>query len=294
LLYQQIPDRVRDIARRCPKSQLIVNLSLDGVGVRHDEIRNVPGNFERTMACYRGLREVADSGDAPNLTVGLHTVISVFNLHELEEIYALAQELAPDSYVTEIAEERVELDTVGAGITPSADDYARVIDVLSERLRERLRGRLRARQFGGISRVTQALRLVYYDLVKRIMREQRQVIPCYAGWISAHIMPDGEVWECSVMGTSMGNLLDADYNLRRIWTSARAREVRRAVKTRGCYCPVANISYTNMMCDPGSVIKVALNFVRWQECVLREVRSHPDQDDLAGARAFAGRVLGAM
>jgi MoaA/NifB/PqqE/SkfB family radical SAM enzyme len=254
LLYQQIPDRVREIARRCPESQLIVNLSLDGVGARHDEIRNVPGNFERTMACYRGLRAVADSGDAPNLTLGLHTVISKFNLDELEEIYALAQELAPDSYVTEIAEERVELDTVGAGITPSPDDYARVIDWL--------RARLRGQTFGGISRVTQALRLVYYDLVKRIMREQRQVIPCYAGWLSAHIMPDGEVWECSVMGTSMGSLRDVDYDLCRIWTSARAREVRRAVKTRGCYCPVANISYTNMMCHPGSVIRVALNLAR--------------------------------
>jgi MoaA/NifB/PqqE/SkfB family radical SAM enzyme len=254
LLQRTIPDRVREIAARCPESQLIVNLSLDGVGARHDEIRNVPGNFERAMACYRGLRAVADSGDAPNLSIGLHTVISVYNLDELDEIYALAQELAPDSYVSEIAEERVELDTVGSGITPSADDYARVI--------HRLRDRLVAQQFGGISRVTQALRLVYYDLVVRIMRERRQVIPCYAAWLSAHILPDGEVWECSVMGTSMGNLRDADYDLRRIWTGARAREVRRAVKTRGCYCPVANIAYTNMMCDPGSAVRVALNLVR--------------------------------
>ena len=41
---------------------------------------------------------------------------------------------------------------------------------------------------GGISRITQALRQVYYGLVKRIMREERQVIPCYAGWLSAHIL----------------------------------------------------------------------------------------------------------
>jgi MoaA/NifB/PqqE/SkfB family radical SAM enzyme len=254
LLHRQIPDRVAEIARRCPESQLIVNLSLDGVGVRHDEMRNVPGNFERAMETYRGLKNVAASGQAPNLTVGLHTVISVFNLGEFDEVYALAQELAPDSYVTEIAEERVELDTVDSGITPSAEDYARVIDHLSERLREQ--------HFGGISRVTQALRRVYYDLVKRIMREQRQVIPCYAGWLSGHILPDGEVWECSVMGASMGNLRDVDYDMRKLWTSVRANQVRHAVKTRGCYCPVANISYTNMMCDPRSVIQVALNVVR--------------------------------
>jgi D,D-heptose 1,7-bisphosphate phosphatase len=270
LLHRQIPARVAEIARRCPDSQLIVNLSLDGVGARHDEIRNVPGNFERAMDTYRGLKEVAASGGAPNLTVGLHTVISAFNLAEFDEVYALAQELEPDSYVTEIAEERVELGTVGSGITPSADDYARVIDHLSERLRVR-HG---AWRFGGISRVTQALRLVYYDLVKRIMRERRQVIPCYAGWLSGHILPDGEVWECSVMGTSMGNLRDVNYDMRKLWFGDRAKsgarakpgacanQVRRAVKTRGCYCPVANISYTNMMCDPQSVVRVALNVVR--------------------------------
>ena len=183
LLHRRTPARVAEIARRCPDSQLIVNLSLDGVGERHDEIRDVPGNFERAMETYRGLCRVRDSGQAPNLSVGLHTVISVYNLAAFDEVHALARELAPDSYVTEIAEERVELGTVGSGITPSAEDYACVIDHLSARLREQ--------HFSGVSRFTQALRLVYYDLVKRIMRERRQVIPCYAGWLSGHILPDG-------------------------------------------------------------------------------------------------------
>jgi MoaA/NifB/PqqE/SkfB family radical SAM enzyme len=129
---------------------------LDGVGERHDEIRNVPGNFERAMETYRGLCAVRASGDAPGLSVGLHTVISVFNLDMFDEVHALAQELAPDSYVTEIAEERVELGTVGSGITRSAEDYARVIDHLSAQLREQT--------FGGVSRFIQALRLVYDDL----------------------------------------------------------------------------------------------------------------------------------
>ena len=249
LLYKTIPARVAEIARRCPDSQLIVNLSLDGVGQRHDEIRNVPGNFDRAMDTFRDLKAI----DAPNLTVGLHTVISVHNLDDFEEVYEYARGLAPDSYVTEIAEERVELDTVGCEITPSADDYARVIDTLSERLRKQ--------SFSGISRITQALRLVYYDLVKRILRERRQVIPCYAGWLSAHILPDGEVWECSVMGSSMGNLRDADLDFRRLWFEERARAVRREVKTRGCFCPVANIAYTNMMCNPACAIRVSINVI---------------------------------
>jgi MoaA/NifB/PqqE/SkfB family radical SAM enzyme len=250
LLSRQIPDRVREIARRCPDSQLIVNLSLDGIGERHDQIRDVPGNFQRAMETFGGLRAL----DAPNLSVGLHTVISVYNLDELEQVYTFARELGPDSYVTEIAEERVELGTVGSGITPSTDDYVRVIDFLMDGLREQ--------RFGGVSRLTQALRLVYYDLVKRILRQKRQVIPCYAGWLSAHILPDGEVWECSVMGSSMGNLRDVDYDMRQLWFGQRAEEVRQAVKTRGCYCPVANISYTNMMCDPLYVLRVGAYVLR--------------------------------
>jgi MoaA/NifB/PqqE/SkfB family radical SAM enzyme len=250
LLHRQIPPRVAEIARRCPDSQLIVNLSLDGVGKRHDEIRCVPGNYQRAMETYRGLKAI----DAPNLALGLHTVISVYNLDELREVYDLACELEPDSYVTEIAEERVELGTVGSGITPSTENYSHVIDYLAERLRQQ--------QFSGVSRITQALRLVYYELVKRILHEQRQVIPCYAGWLSGHILPDGQVWECSVMGTSLGNLRDVDYDLRQLWFGRQAQEARQAVKTRGCHCPVANISYTNMMCDPGSVVKVAMQIIR--------------------------------
>src|SRR5260370_39474711 len=47
-----IPDRVERIAKSCPESQLIINLSLDGVGAKHDNIFAIPGNF---LICEEGL-----------------------------------------------------------------------------------------------------------------------------------------------------------------------------------------------------------------------------------------------
>jgi len=44
-----IADRVREIVEACYKSQIIINLSLDGVGEKHDAIRGVPGNFDAAM-----------------------------------------------------------------------------------------------------------------------------------------------------------------------------------------------------------------------------------------------------
>ena len=47
-----IPERVERIARSCPKSQVIINLSLDGVGEKHDVIRGVTGNFRKFNSAW--------------------------------------------------------------------------------------------------------------------------------------------------------------------------------------------------------------------------------------------------
>ena len=249
LLPDLIAERVEEIARSCPKSRIIVNVSLDGWGEQHDAIRNVPGNFRRTMETYRRLRALT----LPNLTLGVHTVISRFNVGDIPNIYRQISTLAPDSYITEIAEERVELDTVGADITPSLDEYSAAVDFLV--------AQLRAQPFTGISRITQAFREQYYGLVKRILAERRQVIPCYAGWASAQISPEGDVWVCCIKAQSLGNLRDVDYNFGRIWFSAEAEAARASIARGECFCPLANAAYTNMLCHYPSLIKAGWRVV---------------------------------
>ena len=106
------------ICRECPESQIGLNLSLDGIGDEHDDIRGVPGNWTKSMATWECLKELQKT--RPNLVLTVHTVVSRFNQHRFREIYDGLQFLQPDSYITEVAEERVELDTVGWGITPRA------------------------------------------------------------------------------------------------------------------------------------------------------------------------------
>ena len=53
-----------------------------------------------------------------------------------------------------------------------------------------------------MTKLTESLRMVYYDLAIKILRDHRQVIPCYAGISNAHINYDGEVWPCCVLGYS--------------------------------------------------------------------------------------------
>jgi sulfatase maturation enzyme AslB (radical SAM superfamily) len=243
LLPDRIIERVDAIARMCADSQVIVNLSLDGWGEQHDGIRNVPGCFENALATYRGLRRLS----APNLTLGIHTVISNYNVDAIPAIYGRLRTLAPDSYVTEIAEERVELDTVGSDITTALDDYSRAARFLRAELQKASRS--------GVARVAQAFRVQYYDLVQSWLREQRQIIPCYAGWASAQISPDGHVWFCCIRAESVGNLRESGYDFRKVWFGERATALRKSIKNGECHCPLANAAYTNMLCHFPSLIR---------------------------------------
>ena len=164
------------------------------------------------------LRASRSSKDFPHLVVGIHSVISAFNVDRFPEIYEGLQTLAPDSYITEVAEERAELLTMGTGITPPPEKYAEAVDFLM--------ARMKAGRQPGFASVIEAFRLEYYELVKRILSERRQVIPCYAGLTSCHIAADGDLWGCCVRAEPVGNLRDVDYDFGRLWYGAPARRFR--------------------------------------------------------------------
>ena len=250
LLPKIVPQRVREILDAAPTAQLGINLSLDNLGAKHDRIRGVPGNWERAMETWQGLKAI----NHPNLRLSLHTVVSRFNVQEVPAIYEGLQALRADSYITEVAEERVELDTVGWQITPSADEYAPVADFLVEKTKDK--------QFHGLARVTQVFRGEYYRLTERILREQRQVIPCHAGWASCQIAPNGDIWSCCVRAESVGNLRQSGYDFRTIWFGPAADRLRGSIHRGECACPMANAAYTNMLLHPPTLARVVATLAR--------------------------------
>jgi hypothetical protein len=99
-------------------------------------------------------------------------------------------------------------------------------------------------------------------MVQRWLRERRQIIPCYAGWASAQIAPDGDVWFCCVRAEPIGNLRETDYDFRKVWWSERARSLREEVRAGRCDCPLANAAYTNLLLHPRSLVGVVWDLVR--------------------------------
>ena len=244
------------ISMNFPAVRLTVKPSLDHIGDKHDEIRGVKGNFKKVMVLFNRLKALQP--DFPNFHAELGTVISRWNVSDIEEIAAFVTSLGADSYRNEIAEERSEMFNTGNLITPTAEDYGRAIEHFVSHIRARMKSSLL------FHHITGAFRLVYYDLAVRILKENRQVIPCYAGISNAHLSPYGDVWACCTLGyeKSMGNLRDYDYNFRALWESRRANAVRNEIYNGTCNCPLANQAYSNILMHAPSLLRVIREMIR--------------------------------
>lgn len=251
LLYAFTPKYVEQMCQSIPGTQLIINLSVDGIGEKHDYIRGIPGNFKRVLLNLEGLKKLQKKYS--NLAIGIHSVISNFNYRDVEELYAWAFSVKPDQYITEIAEERVELDTKGLPLTPSWENYSKAINKLVKIIKNQ--------KFKGVAKFTEAFRLEYYNNVKKYLKTRKQVIPCYAGLASSQIYANGDVWQCCIDADVMGNLRETNFDFKKIWFSRKADEIRKKVKNGGCGCPLANASYTNMLMNFKTLSKVIANYL---------------------------------
>jgi MoaA/NifB/PqqE/SkfB family radical SAM enzyme len=250
LIKKKTRNIIRILHSLCPSTRLTIKPSLDHIDKRHDEIRGVSGNFEKVMGVYESLKRMKP--DFPNLHVELGTVISRWNVDDIEAIASFITSLNPDSYRNEIAEQRSEMLNMENPITPNAEEYSRAIAFFVSQLKVNMKNK------NFFHRVTNAFRLEYYDLAIQILRQKRQAIPCYAGISNAHMTPYGDIWACCTLGYNkpMGNLRDYGYDFKRLWNSQQAKEVRSYIRDGNCHCPMANQMYSNILLHTPSLTRV--------------------------------------
>lgn len=252
-----LPQRIYDFAQQSlsiikkhnPKIQFSIKPSIDGIAEKHDNIRGVSGNFKKLEQTIQLLKKL--EGAHQNFHLELGTVVSKFNINDLDEIEDYVHQQGVQSYRNEIAEQRAEFFNIGDPITPSGEEY--------ELLMKQFKGKIQKNisQKRNMTKITESLRLTYYDLAIKILKENRQIIPCYGGISNVHINANGEVWPCCVLGYNkpLGNLKDVNFNFDKIWHSNQANEVRKYIKEKNCACPLANQAYSNILCHTPSLIK---------------------------------------
>jgi MoaA/NifB/PqqE/SkfB family radical SAM enzyme len=231
ILTQKIVKNVKEIMNFY-KGILIVNISIDGVGKKHDYIRGVKC-FDNALKTYKLLKRINNK----NLSVGIHTVISKYNAKDFYEIRKFVKKLSPDSFIVEISENRKELNNIKDKISPDNKEYFKIIEYM------------RRNKIGkkGISRITNIFRDKYYKSTKCILKNKKYGMQCYAATASVHIKADGNIVACCMKEESIGNLKKKSFS--EIWNSKKAARVRQVIKKRKCSCTLANVYYSNRICE---------------------------------------------
>ena len=241
---------VKKIVALCPKTQLFINLSLDGLEARHDMIRNSPGAFKQLLRTYHALEAIG----YPQVHLGISTVISSYNIKECLQLEAFIKTLLPSSHLFEIAQLRDEFNNRDrAEIVPSLSDALALFRDLS--------GRKQFNRTVFIVKCQHIIRKNYYKLVEKTLFAGKQSIPCFAGIASAHILPDGKVWACSNHAWIMGDLREYKFDFKKLWESQVAQRMRKHIKMRKCFCLQANANYLNLLHSPVYLMRMIKDFL---------------------------------
>jgi len=231
------------------KTNLIINFSIDGIEKEHDYIKGVYGSWKKIIEAYRQTKKLKKK--YPNLFIGIHTVISKWNIERIKKIQKfLIDKLKPNQYITEIAEVRKEMKNYLNSPTPNIEDYIDAVPILINGIKQM--------QFYGLEKFTQAFRLEYYKYVRDFYLKKIQSLKSYAGFASTHISPIGDVWDCAVCGSHMGNLKDFNYDFKKLWKSKKASEIREMVK-KSHKCILANEFYSNVLFNINILINIMKN-----------------------------------
>jgi len=215
-----MPDRFEKILKEFLKktnkrTSVTINLSLDGIGKDHDKIRGFPGNWQKVVKTIKIIKKL--QGKYSNLNLGIHTVVSKWNIKKIPEITDyVVKNFNPDVLIMEPAEERYELGTIGWKIMPKRKELAKIFRVHTSGKNH--------------TPLINLVRRIYID--KYI---KGKGLPCYAGFNHCQITANGNVWVCCMVGDSqpMGNLREVDFDFKKIWFSKKVDRLRKRVKKRG-------------------------------------------------------------
>jgi len=216
------------LARLTPDAQTTINLSIDGIGRKHDDIRNCPGLFEKVTHTYRGLAGVARK--YPNLRVSVEVTASKFNQDDLQDIFNyFVNELKPANFNPVFCR--------GVAREPEATDVdVRHYAEFSARLDELAYHRGTGFALFPYASIINAKNILARRLIVRIASERRYLFPCTANFLNATLYSNGDLVSCELKGSVIGNLRDYDYDFKRLWRCEKAEQVRNEIRKSRCFC----------------------------------------------------------
>jgi MoaA/NifB/PqqE/SkfB family radical SAM enzyme len=206
------------------KPDIGVGISLDGMGQVHDQIRGIPGGFQKVMNTIAVLKELGIKNLRLAFTAG------DYNINELHRVYKLSKELGIEFTLAAVHNADNYFNTVDNKISKVEDFRSEFGQLIKEELKS--------------WKIKRWLRAYFAFALYKFIETGQRLLPNYSGQDNFFIDPLGNVYPADVSGHLLGNLKDFN-SLAELFNSARAQE---AIK-------LEKINQNWMICTARSAMK---------------------------------------
>jgi radical SAM protein with 4Fe4S-binding SPASM domain len=244
LLQETIYPAVETILQQCPKSSIVVKLSLDGPEAIHDELRGVPGAYRKTLETCEALGGLVDKYD--NFELGINTVFCQANQDHIDAVIDLVQTLdqVKTHTVSLIRGEVFRDDLKQVDLAK----YKKIIDRLESDLKKRVATVYRFRG----AKLKAAQDILQRRLIYQAAQQTKRTAPCYAGKLNLVLTETGDLYPCEDFSARMkfGNIRENQYDLQGLLDSPHGRKILQFIHDKGCHCTHECYFMTNILFNP--------------------------------------------
>jgi len=204
----------RDYRRR-----LSIGISMDGLGELHDSIRGGKGIFNRVNET---IREVARR--FPGFLKNLSFTVIPENAHQLAIVFKEAQDKGLELYFRIAAESPVYYGDNRGSLQQWDQSKLEELDHTIKQIFS-----IPVRGINGFD-----IRMIFFKHMCRAYTIKKRNFDCFAGLCSVFIDHEGNIRPCIWLDCVLGNI--AHDSLPDVLRSQRAREIRRYISRRECFC----------------------------------------------------------
>jgi len=216
-----------------------LNISLDGDKNLHDEIRGMPGLFEKITSGLKEVNRLKKEKGFRRPLINLQCTISQYNYKYLDKLIEVAKDIGADSLTYHnlifLGKDLIERQKVyDELLSCSSEDWKGFVfepGINPDGLYAKIKDILRKGYPFSID--------FYPNLSLKGLREyytnssyapSEYPARCISPWIVAYIFPDGEVRPCLNFSYSYGNIRKDKFSL--IWNSEKAVNFRKTLKEK--------------------------------------------------------------
>lgn len=226
----------------------VVELSLDGMPAFHDEFRVARNAFKKAMETYDALVEIQKRD--PRLRIHSISTATDRNMAEIRQLTTYLYDRCPQMDHHNLA--IIRGDRKDKSLTgPLLAEYEDLYEYIRRLWAPREVGR-----YGGI--VEPMLQWAKVETIK----QDRQVVPCQAGQISAVVYANGDVGVCEIH-KPLGNLRQKRFW--EIWKSPEAQALRETIARKECHCTTEVFMWSSIVYQPVQLVRAATASKAWQK-----------------------------